>query len=135
VLFEKVRVFDGQNSALSEPSNVLVRGNNIERISTELIPVDRRADTQIIKGGGRTLMPGLIDGHVHTMMESIPLEAGLNSEISYLALVAGRAAEKQLLRGVTTVRDVGGSSFALKRAIDEGIIIGSRRPVKKVERG
>ena len=126
VLFENVRIFNGRDSALSEPSHVLVSGNKIERISAAPIPVDRRADTQIIKGDGRTLMPGLIDAHVHTMMESISLQKGLTSEISYLALVAGRAAEKQLLRGFTTVRDVGGPSFALKRAIDDGIIIGPR---------
>jgi imidazolonepropionase-like amidohydrolase len=59
-------------------------------------------------------------------MESISLQKGLSSEVSYLALVAGQAAEKQLLRGFTSVRDVGGPSFALKRAIDEGIIIGPR---------
>jgi imidazolonepropionase-like amidohydrolase len=126
VLFENVRIFNGSDSALSEPSHVLVKGNKIERISASPIPVDRRADTKIIKGGGRTLMPGLIDAHVHTMMESISLQQGLSSEVSYLALVAGRAAEKQLLRGFTSVRDAGGPSFALKRAIDEGIVVGPR---------
>jgi imidazolonepropionase-like amidohydrolase len=126
VLFENVRIFNGSDSALSEPSYVLVKGNKIERISASPIPVDRRADTKIIKGGGRTLMPGLIDAHVHTMMESISLQQGLSSEVSYMALVAGRAAEKQLLRGFTSVRDAGGPSFALKRAIDEGVIIGPR---------
>ena len=60
-LFENVRIFDGKGAALSAPSNVLIRGNVIERISTPPIPVDRRADTRIIDGGGRTLMPGLID--------------------------------------------------------------------------
>ena len=60
-LFENVRVFDGKGSTLSAPTNVLIRGNKIERISAEPIVVDRRADTQIIDGGGRTLMPGLID--------------------------------------------------------------------------
>ncbi len=126
VLFENVRIFNGSDSALSEPSHVLVKGNKIERISASPIPVDRRADTKIIKGGGRTLMPGLIDAHVHTMMESISLQQGLSSEVSYMALVASKAAEKQLLRGFTSVRDAGGPSFALKRAIDEGVIIGPR---------
>src|SRR5215469_4109050 len=68
VLFQNVRVFDGKSGALSGPSNVLVRGNKIERISTAPIPMDRSAKTQIIDGGGRTLMPGLIDNHWHTMM-------------------------------------------------------------------
>src|SRR5262245_64790191 len=61
-LFESVRVFDGRGTALSEPANVLIRGNVIERISKDPIAVDPDATT-IIKGDGRTLMPGLIDAH------------------------------------------------------------------------
>jgi imidazolonepropionase-like amidohydrolase len=125
-LFSNVRIFDGKSAELSAPSHVLVRGNKIEKISTTPIPTDRRADTVLIDGGGRTLMPGLIDAHVHLMLESVPLQVALMSEISYLSLVAGQAAERQLFRGFTTVRDMGGSSFALKRAIDEGLIPGPR---------
>ena len=51
-LFENVRIFDGKSATLSAPSNVLVRGNKIEAISTQPIAVDRRADTRIIAGGG-----------------------------------------------------------------------------------
>ena len=67
-LFSNVRIFDGKKGELSAPSNVLVRGNRIEKISTAPIPTDRRADTVVIDGGGRTLMPGLIDAHWHTML-------------------------------------------------------------------
>ena len=67
-LFQNVRIFDGKNATLSGPSHVLVRGNKIETISTQPIPTDRRADTRIIEGGGRTLMPGLIDAHWHAML-------------------------------------------------------------------
>lgn len=66
-LFSNVRIFDGKNLHLSPPSNVLVRGNRIEKISTEPIPVDRRADTTLIDGNGHTLMPGLIDAHWHVL--------------------------------------------------------------------
>jgi imidazolonepropionase-like amidohydrolase len=125
-LFSNVRIFDGKSDTLTAPSNVLVRGNKIERISTEPIATDRRADTKIIDGKGRTLMPGLIDAHVHTMMESIPLVVGLTSDIGYINLVAARAAEKQLLRGFTTVRDLGGASMSLKAAIDQGLHHGPR---------
>nr|WP_113962383.1 amidohydrolase family protein [Roseimicrobium gellanilyticum] len=125
-LFSNVRIFDGKSGELSAPSHVLVRGNKIEKISASPIPTDRRGDTVLIDGGGRTLMPGLIDAHVHLMLESVPLQVALMSEINYLSLVAGKAAEKQLLRGFTTVRDMGGASFALKRAIDEGVIPGPR---------
>ena len=67
-LFQNVRIFDGKNATLSAPSNVLVRGNKIETISAQPIAVDRRADTRIIDGGGRTLMPGLSDVHWHAML-------------------------------------------------------------------
>src|SRR4029450_4633950 len=67
-LFQNVRIFDGKSSALAGPRNVLVRGNQIERISTGPIPTDRSDTTVLIEGGGRTLMPGLIDMHWHTML-------------------------------------------------------------------
>jgi imidazolonepropionase-like amidohydrolase len=66
VLFQNVRVFDGKSSALSSPTNVLVRGNKIEKITAAYIAAG--ADVTIIDGGGRTLMPGLIDAHWHAML-------------------------------------------------------------------
>src|SRR4029077_19479194 len=62
-LFQNVRIFDGTRSTLSAPSNVLIRGNTIERISTSPITVDANANVQVIAGNGRVLMPGLIDAH------------------------------------------------------------------------
>jgi hypothetical protein len=116
-LFENVRIFDGKGAALSAPSNVLIRGNIIERISTQPIPVDRRADTRIIAGGGRTLMPGLIDNHWHAALIRVtPAEAF--GDVTYNSLLAGAEATDTLMRGFTTVRDLGGPVFGLKRAID-----------------
>ena len=66
-LFENVRIFDGKSTSLSASSSVLVRGNIIERISTAPIAVDRSADTRIIDGGGRVLMPGH-RRHWHAML-------------------------------------------------------------------
>jgi imidazolonepropionase-like amidohydrolase len=124
-LFENVRIFDGKSAALSAPSNVLVRGNKIETISSQPIAVDRRADTRIIASGGRTLMPGLIDNHWHAMLvRTTPAEA--MGDPGYNNLVAGAEATDTLMRGFTAVRDVGGPAFGLKRAIDEGIVKGPR---------
>ena len=125
-LFENVRVFDGKGSELSPPSNVLVRGNVIERVSADPIPTDRRGDTKIIDGGGRTLMPGLIDAHWHAFMAATPMPVLMTGDLGYLALLAARQAEATLMRGFTTVRDLGGPVFGLKRAIDEGVIVGPR---------
>ena len=124
-VFENVRIFDGKSSSLSAPSHVLIRGNIIERISTTPIPTDRRADTKIISGGGRTLMPGLIDAHWHAMLIRVtPMQAF--GDVGYNNLVAGAEATDTLMRGFTTVRDVGGPVFGLKQAIDEGIVKGPR---------
>ena len=125
-LFQNVRIFDAQGAELSAPANVLVRGNKIERISTEPIPTDRRGDTTIINGGGRTLMPGLIDAHWHAALASVPRNIARYGDIGYINLLAGKEARATLLRGFTTIRDTGGASFALKRAIDEGVVDGPR---------
>lgn len=122
-LFENVRIFDGRSAALSAPSNVLVRGNKIETISTQPIAVDRRADTRIIGGGGRTLMPGLIDAHWHAMLIRVT-PAQSFGDVGYVNLLAAAEAKDTLMRGFTTVRDVGGPVFGLKAAIDEGIVKG-----------
>ena len=103
-----------------------MRGNQIERISTGPIPTDRSATTVLIDGRGRTLMPGLIDMHWHTMMVRPTVAALLTADIGFLNLVAGAEATATLMRGFTTVRDMGGPSFGLKRAIDEGTVTGPR---------
>src|SRR4249919_3211937 len=124
-LFNNVRVFDGRGTSLSEPTNVLVRGNLIETISRTPIPVDRGTTTTIVDGGGRTLMPGLIDNHWHAMLaRTTPAQAF--GDVGYNNLAAGDEATDTLMRGFTTVRDVGGPVFGLKRAIDDGIVKGPR---------
>ena len=126
LLFQNVRIFDGKSEALSPPSNVLVRGNKIEKISTSPIPTNRRADTVLIDGGGRTLMPGLIDMHWHAMLVRPTPAAAMADDFGFTNLVAGAEATDTLMRGFTTVRDLGGPAFGLKRAIDEGIVVGPR---------
>lgn len=125
-LFNNVRVFDGKSPSLSESTNVLVRGNVIERISRAPIAVDRSATTRIIDGGGRTLMPGLTDMHWHTMMARPTPAEILGNDVGYTTLIAGVEANATLMRGFTTVRDLGGPAFSLKRAVDEGIVPGPR---------
>jgi imidazolonepropionase-like amidohydrolase len=126
MLFQNVRIYDGKGSSLSALSNVLVRGNKIERISTGPIPVDRRADTQIIEGGGRTLMPGLIDAHWHAMLIRPTATAAITGDVGYTNLLAALEARDTLMRGFTAVRDLGGPVFGLKRAIDENLWPGPR---------
>ena len=123
-LFQNVRIFDGSSSTLSAPSNVLVKGGTIERISVSPIAVD--ANVRTIAAGGRVLMPGLIDAHWHAFMAATPQMVLMTADPNYLQLLAARQAEATLMRGFTTVRDLGGPVFGLKRAIDEGVMIGPR---------
>jgi imidazolonepropionase-like amidohydrolase len=123
-LFENVRIFDGKSSSLSAPSSVLIKGNVIERISP--VPIAADPGVTVIAGGGRTLMPGLIDAHWHAMLvRPTPTEA-IAGDVGFNNLVAGAEATDTLMRGFTTVRDVGGPTFGLKRAIDLGIVPGPR---------
>jgi imidazolonepropionase-like amidohydrolase len=124
VLFENVRIFDGKESTLSSPSNVLIRDNTIERISTSIISVE--PSVRVVAGGGRTLMPGLIDAHTHMTFSTIPLPLFFSADPNYLMLRQGQAAGEMLMRGFTSTRDMAGNSFGLKRAIDEGFIPGPR---------
>ncbi len=126
ILFENVRIFDGKSESLSASMNVLIRGNTIEKISKDPIPVDASAGARTIAGGGRTLMPGLIDMHWHAMLVRPSVPVLLTADIGYLNLMAGAEATDTLMRGFTTVRDLGGPTFGLKRAIDEGIVPGPR---------
>lgn len=128
VLFENVRVFDGRSDRLGPPSNVLVVGNTIRTISTAPIAPPAGLTVTRVPGGERTLMPGLIDNHVHIVMAASTLPELLDPKTSY-ATIEARAAEEarqMLLRGFTTVRDLGGPTFAIKQAIDSGKAVGPR---------
>jgi imidazolonepropionase-like amidohydrolase len=124
VLFRNVRIFDGKSDRLTERMNLLVVGDKIDQVSKKPITPPKGA-TVIDAPPASVLMPGLIDAHVHLM---IPLTIAemQKSDDSYITLRAADEAKKMLHRGFTTVRDTGGATFGLKRAIDEGLIEGPR---------
>jgi len=122
-LFTNCRIFDGRAAKLVEGQRVLVEDAKITRIGRDLSPPDR---TIVIDAEGRTLMPGLIDAHWHSMFVFAPISKILASDFGYLSLCAAKAAEETLLRGFTTVRDMGGNCFPLARATNEGLIDGPR---------
>jgi imidazolonepropionase-like amidohydrolase len=123
-LFENVRIFDGKGASLSAPSYVLIKGNIIERISTE--PIAAEPGATVVAGNGRTLMPGLIDAHWHAMLIRPNPAQAIVGDVGYNNIAAGVEATDTLMRGFTTVRDVGGPVFGLKAAIDGGLIAGPR---------
>lgn len=123
ILLKNVNIFDGTSGKLVEGQGVLVEGKLIKSLVAH---ADEVADADVVDCGGRTLMPGMIDAHWHTVLAGISQMAAMTADVPYVHLVAAQEAERTLLRGFTTVRDVGGPSFALKRVIDEGRIAGPR---------
>ena len=108
-LLQNVRIFDGKGASLSAPSNVLIKGNIIERISTE--PIAPAPGMTVIAGNGRTLMPGLIDVHWHAMLIRADPAQAFTGDVGYNNIAAGVEATDTLMRGFTTIRDVGGPAF------------------------
>jgi imidazolonepropionase-like amidohydrolase len=126
IVFENVRVFDGTRDRLSAPSQVLVVGNVIKSVSMAPIADPPGVRVTRILGGGRTLMPGLIDAHTHLMFSTIPQIAALTADIGFVNVAAAKAATDTLMRGFTSVRDLGGPVLGLKRGIDVGLVAGPR---------
>jgi len=123
VLFTNANVFDGQNENLAEGMSVLIEGNKITKIAKSITPPQ---GATVIDAKGKTLMPGLIDAHWHTMFNFAPVSQILGMDFGLLSILAADASQKTLMRGFTTVRDVGGNCFAVKHSIDMGITNGPR---------
>jgi imidazolonepropionase-like amidohydrolase len=112
VIFENVRIFSGTSGQLSEPSNVLVAGSVIKSISSAPIATPPATSVTRIQGSGRTLMPGLIDAHTHIMFATLPQAAVLTSDIGFVHVAATKAATDMMMRGFTSIRDLGGTDTA-----------------------
>ncbi len=123
VLIKNVNIFDGKNEKLKTNMSVLVEGNLIKEIGKNLKANDKAT---VIDGGGRTLMPGLIDMHTHLMFRYGV--AVMRSEFD--AQAAGAAAmetlQLYLQMGYTTLRDVGGNSLGIAKNIAAGRLNGPR---------
>lgn len=118
-----VDVFDSVDGRITGPMDVTIREGVIAAVapagSTEF-------SGSKIDGTAKTLIPGLIDAHWHAMFATIPAAVAQFSELGYVYSRAITGARETLLRGFTTVRDLGGPVFGIKQAIDEGVIVGPR---------
>ncbi len=122
-LFRNVKVFDGVEDKLHDV-DVLVEGNLIKSVGKNLTAAENVTE---IDGGGRTLMPGLIDAHTHMYMNiegGVPaMEAATWDEIGARAAHMGM---EYLFSGFTSVREMGGGGSGLKKTIDSGLLAGPR---------
>ncbi|MFP3631519.1 amidohydrolase family protein, partial [Burkholderia sp. SIMBA_045] len=108
LILRGARIFDGKSNSLDEGHDILVAGNCMD-----LIPTGQDVgDAQVIDCAEHVIMPGMIDAHWHSILAAVPLNEAMTADITYIYLLAAREAERTIMRGFTTVRDVGGPSFA-----------------------
>ena len=117
------RIFDGLSDTLRTGQSVYIRGDSISEVS-ERTP--GAGDGEVVDCGGRTLMPGLIDAHVHVYAHSVNVYEIDAAPVSLLVAWATVVLRKMLDRGFTTVRDTGGADYGLRMALDRGYIKGPR---------
>jgi len=123
VLFTNANIFDGKNAKLATGMSVLVEGNKIAKIAKS---ITAPAGAAVIDAKGKTLMPGLIDAHSHITFNNMPKLQLLTASQNFVQIRAAAYADDFLMTGFTTVRDLAGNTFSLKKAIDEGLVVGPR---------
>jgi len=122
-ILRNASVLDPERGELAEGQSVAVEDGRIADVGPGLAGPD---DAMVIDVAGRTVMPGLIDAHAHPAIVDPDIFAMAEWSPIYVAARAGRALEGMLLRGFTTIRDVGAGEFGLARAVDEGYFTGPR---------
>lgn len=123
ILIENVNVWDGTSDKLNNNVSILIKGNIIKQISKA---ISKKDGATIIDGKGKTLIPGLSDAHVHLSATMSDNETRNEAHWMYTSIRTAKAAENFLMLGFTTVRDLGGPVFGIKRAVDEELIPGPR---------
>jgi imidazolonepropionase-like amidohydrolase len=123
ILFTNVNVFDGKTDGLAAGMNVLVEGNLIKTVAKGAIDAP---GATVIDGGGRTLMPGLIEAHAHLSLHGDLFQIRNDFNWMYVGAKSGAEATNMLMRGFTTARDAAGPVNGLRKVIDAGHVVGPR---------
>ena len=119
LLFKNARIFDGTNADCPEGMHLLAVDGLIQEVSARPIKSDR---ARVIDAAGRTLMPGLIDAHLHAYCSDVTMQKVESIGEPYRTAHAIRMLGHALDCGFTTVRDIGGGDYSLARAIADGLV-------------
>jgi imidazolonepropionase-like amidohydrolase len=122
ILITNVNVFDGTSDAITPKIDVLIEGNLIKAVGKNL---DSQGAT-VIDGGGRTLMPGMIEAHGHIMLHTQPVKLMITQDAFEQGARGTRRAHDYLMAGFTTERDLGGNCFGVKKVVDADVFAGPR---------
>jgi imidazolonepropionase-like amidohydrolase len=120
------RLLDPAAGELRPGASLRVEGDRIVEVGEDGRGLRGGADVDVIDAGGRVLMPGLIDAHVHAALTTVDLAAMVRRSPSWVAIETKFILEGMLRRGFTTVRDAGGLDAGISSALDRGLIKGPR---------
>ncbi|HXE51298.1 MAG TPA: amidohydrolase family protein [Ramlibacter sp.] len=123
LLFKNARIFDGTSSECAEGMSLLVADGRIQDLAARPISAP---NAQVIDAEGRTLMPGMIDAHIHAFASDVVVQRVEAMGETYRAAHALRMLTHSLQCGFTTVRDIGGGNYGLYKAAADGLFVGPR---------
>ncbi|MCX8997947.1 amidohydrolase family protein [Rhizobiaceae bacterium BDR2-2] len=123
ILFRNLRLLDPSFDEVRDGYEVLVEGDRIREVSDTPI---RTESARVIDAGGRVMMPGLIDCHVHSMHSEVYTRRMEDMPLTLASARGARRLKQMIDRGFTTVRDAGGTDWGMKAAVDQGLIPGPR---------
>ena len=119
ILVKNAHIFDGHSPDLSDRADILLADGEIKEISTGHLD---SAGHHVVDAAGRTVMPGLIDNHIHVTIPTLDTTALTRMPETYIAQYANVFLNATLQRGFTTIRDIGGGDVGISRAIDHGLV-------------
>ncbi len=122
-VIRNARLFDSAGGVMREGSSIVIEGDQVVAVTQEPIAVD---DAIVIDAGGRAVLPGLIDAHVHVIASSHDLASLAQSPASLVAAESGAVMRGMLMRGFTSVRDAAGADHGLQEAVARGLFQGPR---------
>ena len=128
IILNNATVLDVVKGELLPNHRVIVKGSNIEQVESTAAQLTFAETDTVIDVGGKTVMPGLCDAHVHVTAWTADVSQIMRSSPFYTAARSAEIMEAMLMRGFTTVRDVGGTgvNIALRKAIEAGQVVGPR---------
>lgn len=126
IILDNASVLDVITGRLLPKHRVVIKGNRIEQVEPAHAALPDLTTAEVIDVQGKTVMPGLCDAHVHVTAWTANLTELMRSSPSYSTARAAQIMEAMLMRGFTTVRDVGGADYGLALAVEEGFIRGPR---------